>query len=612
MSKYFKIVALPHLFWLAAILAVLFLLADPGDIQAASNWQYFKLITISKDNVSGPVDLLSFPVLISVTDPDLRTATYGGKVKHASGYDIIFQDAAGNKLDFEIERYVASTGELITWVRIPVLYTNQDTTLYLYYGNDSIISSQENKTGVWDSGYKLILHMHDSTNEATDSTANYDGKAVGRVTFGATGKIGKAVSIGNGNYYDAGYLDLGRRLDITSLPFTLSAWISPINFNNYGTIFAKRDTYYITDMRFDFDYDVGSYGQPGSLLLQSGFRYEGGSEFTSNYTLPAATWTYVTLVSRTGGTDLYINGRLQESWGAFRLGTDSNAMVRIGNVPDSLGPDQYYGYIDEERLSAVIRTPDWIATEYLNQNNPPGFIIFGPPVSNGAPTVTDVAINEPDYCSVGPGGLVSWTYQDPENDSQAFYQVQVFTQGGALAYDSGQISSGNTTAVVPQGILQFNTTYWVQVKVWQIGDGLSSNWVSQTVCNGPGCAGNRRTWTTPRHAYPLVNFSWVPAKPLVNQSVTFTDGSTFYDGGGTRIWNWTAPNASPPSGNSAIYNTKYLFTGIYNVTDTVTDKDGYSCALSQPITVQKSIPIWKEIIVSLGLNKVFLALGLSF
>lgn len=232
-------------------------------------------------------------------------------------------------------------------------------------------------------------------------------------------------------------------------------------------------------------------------------------------------------------------------------------------------------------------------------------------VLDTVPTVSNVAITEPDYCSAGPGGVVSWVYQDAENNPQVAYQAQIFTGAGALVYDSGRVSSSTTTTVIPQGQLQFNITYRGQVRAWQDAS-FVSNWTSQTICNGPGCQGGGTSWRTPQHAYPLVNFSWSPLKPLISQSITFSDSTTFYDGGGTHTWDWSAPNASPPNGNSAIYSTKYIFPGIYNVTNDVTDQDGYSCALSQPITIQKSIPIWKEVIVSLGLHKVLFALGLSF
>ncbi len=56
----------------------------------------------------------------------IEYSTGQGNVKSPQGYDIIFtSDAAGNtQLDHEIEKYVAATGEIVMWVRIPTLLYN--------------------------------------------------------------------------------------------------------------------------------------------------------------------------------------------------------------------------------------------------------------------------------------------------------------------------------------------------------------------------------------------------------------------------------------------------------------------------------------------------------
>src|SRR5579875_367965 len=65
-----------------------------------------------------PAPLSNFPVLISRTDADLKSAANGGLVQNSNGYDIIFTDSTETtKLDHEIEKYVASTGEVEMWVR---------------------------------------------------------------------------------------------------------------------------------------------------------------------------------------------------------------------------------------------------------------------------------------------------------------------------------------------------------------------------------------------------------------------------------------------------------------------------------------------------------------
>src|SRR5205807_5875294 len=133
-----------------------------------------KQITIDHTKVSGGSNLSSFPVLVSRTDTDLKTVGNGGKVQSASGFDIIFVDSTETtKLDHEIEKYVASTGEIEMWVRIPTMSHATDTIIYMYFDNSGISSSQENKTGVWDSNYNGVWHFPNGTTlSANDSTAD--------------------------------------------------------------------------------------------------------------------------------------------------------------------------------------------------------------------------------------------------------------------------------------------------------------------------------------------------------------------------------------------------------------------------------------------------------
>src|ERR1700675_753921 len=77
---------------------------------AAQGWangdSYGRAITIDHTKVPN-TDQVNFPVLVSGTYSDLATATNGGSVTSANGYDIIFtSDANGtNKLAFEQQNY---------------------------------------------------------------------------------------------------------------------------------------------------------------------------------------------------------------------------------------------------------------------------------------------------------------------------------------------------------------------------------------------------------------------------------------------------------------------------------------------------------------------------
>ena len=93
-------------------------------------------ITIDNSKVSGTADHSNFPVLISHTDADLKTTSNGGEVTNTNGYDIVFTAADGiTLLDFDLEKHVEATGEYVAWVRIPLLDYNDDTEIYMYYGN---------------------------------------------------------------------------------------------------------------------------------------------------------------------------------------------------------------------------------------------------------------------------------------------------------------------------------------------------------------------------------------------------------------------------------------------------------------------------------------------
>lgn len=204
------------------------------------------------------------------------------------------------------------------------------------------------------------------------------------------------------------------------------------------------------------------------------------------------------------------------------------------------------------------------------------------PPPNSSPSVTSVTVAEPDYCVSGPAAIINWIYSDPDGDTQSAYQVQVDDQGSFQnpEIDSGKVSSSGTSYFASP--LQFGVTYKSRVRVWDSQDAVSGWTQSQS-------------WKTPKHAYPSVNFSWLPAKPVIDQQIQFSDLTQFFDGSsqGQRGWSWVFGDG----GSSTIQNPThaYISQGIYNVTETATDKDGFSCSLTKPVGVERPIPIWKEV-----------------
>ncbi|MCG2680785.1 MAG: DUF2341 domain-containing protein, partial [Kiritimatiellae bacterium] len=95
-------------------------------------WVYRKKITIVYTNVSAT--LTNFTLLVSVTDTNLINTANGGHVAQSDGGDIIFANPQLTKLDHELEKYVDTNGQLIAWVRIPILSSNVTPYIYMYYG----------------------------------------------------------------------------------------------------------------------------------------------------------------------------------------------------------------------------------------------------------------------------------------------------------------------------------------------------------------------------------------------------------------------------------------------------------------------------------------------
>ena len=154
-------------------------------------------IHVNASEVYGDSDLTNFPVLVQFTHPDLRTTSDGGFVTNTNGYDIVLTASDGvTILNHQIENYSSNTSEgiLTFWVRFPVLSTTTDTEFYIYFGN-SLITSNPSTTSVWDSNYKMVLHLNeeqpadtypDAAGEGTDALNNGSILSTGKISNGIT------------------------------------------------------------------------------------------------------------------------------------------------------------------------------------------------------------------------------------------------------------------------------------------------------------------------------------------------------------------------------------------------------------------------------------------
>ncbi len=336
-------------------------------------WNYRRRITIPGARVSG--DHTHFPVLVTAALPEWKSTANGGHVARVDGGDLVFTaEDAVTKLDHEIEGYTAATGQLVAWVKVPILSASKDTVLHVYYGNASS-TDQQSPVQVWDDGgsdfFRGVWHMAETgVSPRLDSTkfanhcvvAGYEGdEATSGVSAGADQLDGVDDTLNCGA--DAS-LNLRAAL-------TVSAWIRPSSrplldewYNGpwktaYGLyLFGWSDTE--TYLGVDFYID----GQRQDTWTR------GTTDIAPN------AWVYV--AATYDGTYLraYVNGALEYS--LRRAGTldDSSATSLTFSNPEG-GNAFLHGALDEVRVSSVARSAPWIATAFNNQSNPATFISVG-------------------------------------------------------------------------------------------------------------------------------------------------------------------------------------------------------------------------------------------
>ncbi len=316
-------------------------------------YSHRKKYSIESDQVSGSSDLTDFPLLFSLTDPDLRSTGNGGDVENINGYDIAFADDDGTtQLDHEIEYYDPTTGELIAWVRIPALSAANDTPFFIYYG-DSGISTSQDTPDTWDNNYVLVMHMDggatedDATSFANDGTEN----GTGGIPL-VTGQIGSARDFERS---DADFIQVADdvSLDITG-NVTMSFWF---NLESSAPDFISKGI-------------NQAYEATSRNGIRTRFAKNGTNALTTGAanSLPNGSWVYLVYVQHSSGMSIYQDGTQVASntnTTAFNTNNDPLYISRSGDAVD--------GIMDEVRISDVARSEEWIITEYNNQFDPSSF-----------------------------------------------------------------------------------------------------------------------------------------------------------------------------------------------------------------------------------------------
>jgi hypothetical protein len=359
----------------------LYLIAQSQIAQAEDwynpSWAYRRLVTIDHTKVSNvttpSTTYANFPVLVYAT---------GLSNINANGSDIRFTLSDGvTELPREIESY--SSGTLYAWVKFTLTKDSGDSTndtIYMYYGNTAATEPAAGSTygsqNVWDSNYKLVHHMKDTTSSTiTDSTANSNNGTKEDVNepLETTGQIWKGQAYSTSTAY---YINCGTNtsLNITGA-FTIEILFKDITGSSgWQTMFGKGES----GSNKNHNYLLGlNTSDEIDLSFGDGVNYR---TFTTTSTISDNNWHHIGGVFiSSSDMCVYKDGSLQTGTyaGTATLPASNTKKCVIGaaNVIAT-----FYqidgGSLDEVRLSNTDRPAGWIITGYNNQYNQSTFCTF--------------------------------------------------------------------------------------------------------------------------------------------------------------------------------------------------------------------------------------------
>ncbi|HJN19954.1 MAG TPA: DUF2341 domain-containing protein, partial [Candidatus Nitrosopelagicus sp.] len=438
-----------HFFILLFVVSSL-LFHPPFDFEANAtadwyndSWEYRKKITTSLDTVISS-DLTDFPYLVSFTDSDLTKTT------ESDGTDIVFTASDGTtELAYEIERFDQSTGEVIAWVKIPTVSASENTDIYIYYKGTASSSS----SSVWDSNYKQVYHLNQSStgteNEFVDAsgTGNHGtGGGEGdkttdtdRTPTRVEGKIGYGQSFDGPTQRGINQEGTGDFIWIDSV----NGWTKNMDVTAEFWINVDSD-HTDVNMMDVFGYRAGGQNNNLGLFKVDSLNLHVRNGALHDSTVDAATsdWAYVVVVYDSGAPKIYLDGVCVSCTstetrtgvrvdGNFVLGGDIDSTTRVNN--------ELVGDMDEFRISDTVRSADWVAASYCNQNGSNDCQTVGPEEPLTV-TITTSNGNCGDTISSSPGSSATFSYTATFSTSTSDFIIDDITVTGT-ADDGSPVAS---------------------------------------------------------------------------------------------------------------------------------------------------------------------------
>lgn len=428
-----------------------------------TDFSHYKPITINSSQVSG--NLTNFPVLINITDTDLRDG-----VTNDSGWDIAFFNETDVQLNHEIELWDNTTGQLVAWVNVTNVLCDEDTTIYIYYGDDDIASTCENVPETWDSNFIAVYHFNDASDNITDSTYKENTTVVvGAPTYEQTGIAGYCVQ-GDGDdgwALDEDFDNSGENIS-GSANFTLETWYYTTSDSAYQRHYVfYNNTGIWTGLRGDQDDDIRfTHDTTGSANWDT---LDANGAYTTN------TWTYVVNVFNGIETlkSIYVNSVFNISnantanIGDREEGDDGNSIL----VYYRDGDEGFVGYADEMRVSSIPRSTDYINATYNTIINGTDGGFF----SLGAESGSQMVVETPSPANTATGVSINLAQTSITIEQLSGETFNWTIQGAFLTNSNANgATNGSKTATVTAP-LSYSTEY-----TWYVNATDGATWDNKT------------------------------------------------------------------------------------------------------------------------------------
>ncbi len=357
---------------------------------AHANFGYRATITIKKALVGASgtaattITDYAFPFQITATTTTFKTVANGGRVTCATGCDIVFRaldtttcnGAASCTLSHELVSYAPTTGKMLAWVRIPKVKTISnaaETVIYMYYGDSNITAATTRKTDVW-KNYNAVWHLDETGNPVTslDSSPNVvNGTTSGTPVSIATGQVNRALQFSGTQLVSTATSTMLSG----SSAFSVETWTFGNDDSTGQMMVGQTNTDTVTSSSYVFGFLI-------SFLSTTG----------------GSTTNYLTTVVDTGGTTaaqncviagmdygsthhyaftydgsnvrIYYDGVIQSGCTYAKTGTIvtiSKPVTLGGKTSPGTGSLANLGYLDEVRISSVVRDADYFLTVYNHQ-----------------------------------------------------------------------------------------------------------------------------------------------------------------------------------------------------------------------------------------------------